>query len=386
MKRLVLGLGLVALAALSAACSGGSGASASAPAASAPAASAPAGDAIIVSAKDLKFSTASITAPADEAFQIVFDNQEAAPHNVAIKDASRCGQVQGRDRDLHEDHVRRSGPRRRRLRVLLRSPSGHEGHAHRRVASLAPRRSGPRPAAQAGVFFVWVSSEPACRAAGATTGDTCSKSWISPSATAPSWRSMARPSVPDLGGSWASSGPTAPARRRPCAASSASPGRIAARSAGRAQPVDRAARLRFGYMPEQRGLYPRMRVGEQLSYFAQQHGLSGRDANAAATRWLDRMGLGGPRQGQAGGALARQPAAGPAGRRPGARPGAARAGRAVLRPRPARDRHDDRRRQRAGEGRRRRGVQQPPARSRRGRVRGRGDHRPRADRRRRRDR
>jgi len=58
------------------------------------------------------------------------------------------------------------------------------------------------------------------------------------------------------------------------------------------QPVDRQARLGFGYMPEQRGLYPRMRVGEQLEYFAQQHGLSGRDASAAATRWLERMGLG----------------------------------------------------------------------------------------------
>jgi ABC-2 type transport system ATP-binding protein len=56
-------------------------------------------------------------------------------------------------------------------------------------------------------------------------------------------------------------------------------------------PVEREARLRFGYMPEQRGLYPRMRVGEQMSYFAQQHGMSGRDANAAVTRWLDRMGL-----------------------------------------------------------------------------------------------
>jgi ABC-2 type transport system ATP-binding protein len=56
--------------------------------------------------------------------------------------------------------------------------------------------------------------------------------------------------------------------------------------------IDRDARLRFGYMPEQRGLYPRMRVGEQLSYFAQQHGLNSRDARAAATRWLERMGLG----------------------------------------------------------------------------------------------
>ena len=55
--------------------------------------------------------------------------------------------------------------------------------------------------------------------------------------------------------------------------------------------VDREARLRFGYMPEQRGLYPRMRVLEQLSYFAQQHGMSGKAANAASARWLERMGL-----------------------------------------------------------------------------------------------
>ena len=56
--------------------------------------------------------------------------------------------------------------------------------------------------------------------------------------------------------------------------------------------IDRTARLRFGYMPEQRGLYPRMRVAEQLSYFAQQHGVPGKTADAAALRWLDRMGLG----------------------------------------------------------------------------------------------
>src|SRR6476469_2955689 len=58
------------------------------------------------------------------------------------------------------------------------------------------------------------------------------------------------------------------------------------------QPVDRDMRLRFGYMPEQRGLYPRMRVAEQLSYFGQQHGMSGKAANAAALGWLERMGLG----------------------------------------------------------------------------------------------
>jgi ABC-2 type transport system ATP-binding protein len=69
----------------------------------------------------------------------------------------------------------------------------------------------------------------------------------------------------------------------------ASPDRGEVRWAG--APVGRDARLRFGYMPEQRGLYPRMRVGEQLSYFAQQHGLSGKAANLAASRWLERMGL-----------------------------------------------------------------------------------------------
>lgn len=48
-----------------------------------------------MSAKDLKFSTASLTAPADEAFQIVFDNQESQPHNVAIKDASGAVKFKG---------------------------------------------------------------------------------------------------------------------------------------------------------------------------------------------------------------------------------------------------------------------------------------------------
>jgi ABC-2 type transport system ATP-binding protein len=55
--------------------------------------------------------------------------------------------------------------------------------------------------------------------------------------------------------------------------------------------IDAKTRLRFGYMPEQRGLYPRMRVGEQLAYFGQHHGLSGRDAKARSLAWLDRFGL-----------------------------------------------------------------------------------------------
>jgi ABC-2 type transport system ATP-binding protein len=57
------------------------------------------------------------------------------------------------------------------------------------------------------------------------------------------------------------------------------------------RPISRETRLRFGYMPEQRGLYPRMRVADQLSYFAQQHGLTAKAAEAAGAHWLERFGL-----------------------------------------------------------------------------------------------
>jgi plastocyanin len=41
-------------------------------------------DALTIAAKDLAFSTSRLSAPADKPFQIAFDNQESAPHNVAI--------------------------------------------------------------------------------------------------------------------------------------------------------------------------------------------------------------------------------------------------------------------------------------------------------------
>ncbi len=56
-------------------------------------------------------------------------------------------------------------------------------------------------------------------------------------------------------------------------------------------PLAFEARRRIGYMPEERGLYPRMRVAEQLAYLGELHGMAGRDARAAATAWLDRFGL-----------------------------------------------------------------------------------------------
>src|SRR5487761_93183 len=54
-------------------------------------------------------------------------------------------------------------------------------------------------------------------------------------------------------------------------------------------PVGQAQRRRFGSMPEERGLYPGMLVGEQLEYLARLHGLSAFDAAHAATEWLERL-------------------------------------------------------------------------------------------------
>jgi ABC-2 type transport system ATP-binding protein len=61
----------------------------------------------------------------------------------------------------------------------------------------------------------------------------------------------------------------------------------------RGAPVDLATRARFGYMPEERGLYPKMRVRDQLAYFASLHGLSRPDALAATDGWLERLGIAG---------------------------------------------------------------------------------------------
>ncbi len=57
------------------------------------------------------------------------------------------------------------------------------------------------------------------------------------------------------------------------------------------RPVDTDVRLSFGYMPEQRGLYPRMPVGRQLTYFARMHGVDADRARASAEHWLERLGL-----------------------------------------------------------------------------------------------
>jgi ABC-2 type transport system ATP-binding protein len=59
----------------------------------------------------------------------------------------------------------------------------------------------------------------------------------------------------------------------------------------RGAPVDFAMRTRFGYMPEERGLYPKMRVRDQLTYLARLHGRDGAAARESAGGWIDRLGL-----------------------------------------------------------------------------------------------
>ncbi|HET9317460.1 MAG TPA: ATP-binding cassette domain-containing protein [Vicinamibacteria bacterium] len=57
------------------------------------------------------------------------------------------------------------------------------------------------------------------------------------------------------------------------------------------QPADRAGRDRIGYMPEERGLYPRMVLEEQLLFFAELKGVARRDAARRLDGWLERLSL-----------------------------------------------------------------------------------------------
>ena len=56
-------------------------------------------------------------------------------------------------------------------------------------------------------------------------------------------------------------------------------------------PLTFNARRRIGYMPEARGLYPKMRVAEQLAYLGELHGMQGAQARQAALGWLERFDL-----------------------------------------------------------------------------------------------
>ncbi|MBI9115665.1 ABC transporter ATP-binding protein [Sanguibacter suaedae] len=58
------------------------------------------------------------------------------------------------------------------------------------------------------------------------------------------------------------------------------------------RPITAADRARFGYMPEERGLYPKQGILDQLTYLGQLRGMTRKDAAREATRMLERFGLG----------------------------------------------------------------------------------------------
>jgi ABC-2 type transport system ATP-binding protein len=67
----------------------------------------------------------------------------------------------------------------------------------------------------------------------------------------------------------------------------------AGRVSWRGSAILEADRARFGYMPEERGLYPRMRVREQLVYLGELCGRTSADVGRVTDLWLDRLGVAG---------------------------------------------------------------------------------------------
>jgi ABC-2 type transport system ATP-binding protein len=61
----------------------------------------------------------------------------------------------------------------------------------------------------------------------------------------------------------------------------------------RGEPVTEADRHRFGYMPEERGLYPGMQILDQLEYLGRLHDMTTAAAREAARNWIKRLGLAG---------------------------------------------------------------------------------------------
>lgn len=57
------------------------------------------------------------------------------------------------------------------------------------------------------------------------------------------------------------------------------------------KPITQTDVERIGYMPEERGLYRKMKVGEQAMYFAQLRGMSKADAQASLKEWFERFGI-----------------------------------------------------------------------------------------------
>ena len=56
------------------------------------------------------------------------------------------------------------------------------------------------------------------------------------------------------------------------------------------KPIDRT-KIRFGYLPEEKGLYPKKKILDQLIYFAQLKGMAYSEAKTQCMAWLKKFGL-----------------------------------------------------------------------------------------------
>ncbi|MCB2355458.1 ABC transporter ATP-binding protein [Clostridium estertheticum] len=54
------------------------------------------------------------------------------------------------------------------------------------------------------------------------------------------------------------------------------------------KPVTRET-VKFGYLPEERGLYPKAKIVDQLSYFGKLRGMDGKSVKKALNYWFDRL-------------------------------------------------------------------------------------------------
>ncbi len=56
------------------------------------------------------------------------------------------------------------------------------------------------------------------------------------------------------------------------------------------EPID-YSKIKFGYLPEERGLYPKKKIIDQLVYFSELQGLSRKEAATSVDGWLMRLGM-----------------------------------------------------------------------------------------------
>src|SRR5215469_13278485 len=57
-------------------------------------------------------------------------------------------------------------------------------------------------------------------------------------------------------------------------------------------PITSRSRRKFGYLPEERGIYGKMKVREQIVYFGKLHGMREPDVTKRAAEWIEKLGIG----------------------------------------------------------------------------------------------